>query len=180
MATSTQSTHIRVVEGREIPQPGRWALDPVHSQIQLVARHLMVSKVRGFFRQFAGTLVIADEDGQPDPVQMSIIDELKSQSGNNAIDGPGTINVTNNSATVTGAGTEFSAADVNRRIIIKGVTYVIKSVASATSIALSTSYQAASDTDLQYALGGVLVGQSWEIVLPTDLIKIDAATGLIG
>jgi hypothetical protein len=134
----------------------------------------------GFQWTADGTLVIADEDGQPDPVQMSIIDELKSQSGNNAIDGPGTINVTNNSATVTGAGTEFSAADVNRRIIIKGVTYVIKSVASATSIALSTSYQAASDTDLQYALGGVLVGQSWEIVLPTDLIKIDAATGLIG
>jgi polyisoprenoid-binding protein YceI len=60
MATSTQTTHIRVVEGREVPLPGRWALDPVHSQIQFVARHMMVSKVRGFFREFSGTLLIAE------------------------------------------------------------------------------------------------------------------------
>jgi hypothetical protein len=132
----------------------------------------------GFVWNTDGTLVVA-EDGQPDPVQMSIIDELKSQSGDNAIDGQGTINVTNGSPAVTGAGTLFSGRDVNRRIIIKGVTYVIKSVASETSIVMSTAYQAVTDTGLEYALGGVLVGQSWEIVLPTDLIKIDAATTLI-
>jgi polyisoprenoid-binding protein YceI len=60
MAPSTQTTHIRVVEGREVPLPGRWALDPVHSQIQFVARHMMVSRVRGFFREFSGTLLIAE------------------------------------------------------------------------------------------------------------------------
>ena len=71
MAISTETTHIRVVEGREIPLPGRWALDPVHSQIQFIARHMMVSKVRGFFREFSGTLLIAEvpEDSQ---VQVTI------------------------------------------------------------------------------------------------------------
>ena len=66
MATSNQTTHIRVVEGREVALPGRWALDPVHSQIQFVARHMMVSKVRGFFRDFSATLLIAEvpEDSQ--------------------------------------------------------------------------------------------------------------------
>src|ERR1700738_1648609 len=59
-AMATQTPHIRVVEGREVPPPGRWALDPVHSQIQFVARHMMVSKVRGFFREFSGTLLIAE------------------------------------------------------------------------------------------------------------------------
>jgi polyisoprenoid-binding protein YceI len=58
MTTSAQNTHIRVVEGREIPMPGRWELDPVHSQVQFVARHMMVSKVRGFFRQLDGMLYI--------------------------------------------------------------------------------------------------------------------------
>jgi polyisoprenoid-binding protein YceI len=60
MTTSTQKTHIRVVEGREIPTAGRWALDPVHSQVQFVARHMMVSKVRGFFRELEGMLYIEE------------------------------------------------------------------------------------------------------------------------
>lgn len=60
MATSTQTSATRVVEGREVPLAGRWVLDPVHSQIQFVARHMMVSKVRGFFRNFSGMIVIAD------------------------------------------------------------------------------------------------------------------------
>jgi polyisoprenoid-binding protein YceI len=61
MTTSAQNTYIRVVEGREIPMPGQWALDPVHSQVQFVARHMMVSKVRGFFRELDGTLYIHEE-----------------------------------------------------------------------------------------------------------------------
>src|SRR5690348_10902743 len=60
----TQTTRTRVLEGREIPPPGRWVLDPAHSQIQFVARHMMISKVRGFFREFTGWLRIgvAPED----------------------------------------------------------------------------------------------------------------------
>jgi polyisoprenoid-binding protein YceI len=54
----TQTTRIRVIEGREIPPPGGWVLDPAHSQIQFVARHMMISKVRGFFREFTGRLWI--------------------------------------------------------------------------------------------------------------------------
>ncbi len=55
-----------------------------------------------------------------------IIDELKSQTGDNNVDGVGTITVTENSPNVTGAGTAFTSDDVNKRIIIAGVTYVIK------------------------------------------------------
>ena len=71
MTTSTQKTHIRVVGGREIPMPGRWALDPVHSQVQFVARHMMVSKVRGFFRQLEGMLWI-DEAPELSRVEVTI------------------------------------------------------------------------------------------------------------
>src|SRR5262249_45008147 len=58
--TSTDSTHIRLVEGREVPLAGKWVLDPAHSQIQFIPRHMMLSKVRGFFRDFSGTLRIAE------------------------------------------------------------------------------------------------------------------------
>jgi polyisoprenoid-binding protein YceI len=41
--------------------PGTWTIDPSHSSVGFVARHLMVSKVRGEFRSFAGTLTIAED-----------------------------------------------------------------------------------------------------------------------
>jgi polyisoprenoid-binding protein YceI len=39
---------------------GTWSIDPVHSEVGFVARHLMVSKVRGRFREFSGTIVTAE------------------------------------------------------------------------------------------------------------------------
>lgn len=47
-----------------VPQaltPGTWNVDPSHSSVAFVARHLMVSKVRGAFAGFSGTLTIADD-----------------------------------------------------------------------------------------------------------------------
>jgi len=36
---------------------GTWAIDPVHSEVSFVVRHMMVSKVRGRFDKFEGTIV---------------------------------------------------------------------------------------------------------------------------
>ncbi|MGI9092820.1 MAG: YceI family protein [Mycobacteriales bacterium] len=38
---------------------GSWTIDPVHSTVGLLARHMMVSKVRGKFNTFEGRLVTA-------------------------------------------------------------------------------------------------------------------------
>ncbi|GAB2662428.1 YceI family protein [Gordonia jinhuaensis] len=43
---------------------GTWNIDPVHSTVGFVVRHLMVSKVRGKFDTFSGAITIA-EDGTP-------------------------------------------------------------------------------------------------------------------
>jgi polyisoprenoid-binding protein YceI len=40
---------------------GTWNVDPTHSSVGFVARHLMVSKVRGRFATFSGTVTIAAE-----------------------------------------------------------------------------------------------------------------------
>jgi polyisoprenoid-binding protein YceI len=48
----------RVVDGREAPPAGTWQIDPSHSEIQFSVRHMMISKVRGRFREFAGTIEI--------------------------------------------------------------------------------------------------------------------------
>jgi polyisoprenoid-binding protein YceI len=51
---------------------GSYALDPVHSRIGFVARHAMVTKVRGSFNDFQGTLVIDGEDPRKSSVQVTI------------------------------------------------------------------------------------------------------------
>lgn len=43
-----------------MPETGTWNLDPAHSSIEFVARHLVVTKVRGGFGKFSGTINIAD------------------------------------------------------------------------------------------------------------------------
>jgi polyisoprenoid-binding protein YceI len=45
----------------ELPAAGKWDIDPSHSTVEFVVRHLMVSKVRGRFGSFSGTLSITDD-----------------------------------------------------------------------------------------------------------------------
>ena len=46
---------------------GTWDIDPTHSTVGFSVRHMMVSKVRGYFREFAGSIVTAE-----DPAQSSV------------------------------------------------------------------------------------------------------------
>lgn len=39
---------------------GTWTIDPVHSDVSFTVRHMMVSKVRGQFTRFEGTIVTAE------------------------------------------------------------------------------------------------------------------------
>jgi polyisoprenoid-binding protein YceI len=38
---------------------GTWDIDPMHSTVGFSVRHMMVSKVRGYFREFSGEIVTA-------------------------------------------------------------------------------------------------------------------------
>ncbi len=39
---------------------GTWQIDPVHSEVSFSVRHLMVSKVRGTFSRFSGSIHVGD------------------------------------------------------------------------------------------------------------------------
>ncbi|MEO5680571.1 MAG: YceI family protein [Acidimicrobiales bacterium] len=39
-----------------LPKAGTWSIDPSHSSVEFVVRHLVVSKVKGRFGTFAGTV----------------------------------------------------------------------------------------------------------------------------
>ncbi|MGH9033121.1 MAG: YceI family protein [Acidimicrobiia bacterium] len=60
--TQTQQTP----EPQSVLAPGIWEIDPVHTNVEFVARHLL-SRVRGRFRDFSGQLVIAE-----DPTRSSV------------------------------------------------------------------------------------------------------------
>ncbi|NJP51908.1 hypothetical protein HCJ93_18010 [Streptomyces sp. SBST2-5] len=48
--------------GTELPPPGPWTIDPAHSSVAAVARHLGISSVRGRFTEFTGSVEIAPDD----------------------------------------------------------------------------------------------------------------------
>src|SRR4051794_13915202 len=57
----------RSYAGLTIPAPGTFKIDPTHTRVGFVARHLMVSKVRGSFSDVSGEIRIAE-----DPLQSSV------------------------------------------------------------------------------------------------------------
>jgi polyisoprenoid-binding protein YceI len=57
----TTGTDLRVVDGVQLPAPGHYVLDPNHTRIGFIARHLMVTKVRGSFAEFDGSITVAED-----------------------------------------------------------------------------------------------------------------------
>src|SRR5215211_4037569 len=50
---------IRVIDGRPVPEPGTWEIDPSHQSFEFIARHLM-AKIRGRFPAASGAATIAE------------------------------------------------------------------------------------------------------------------------
>ncbi|WP_433533503.1 YceI family protein [Micromonospora sp. CA-263727] len=57
----------RIWNGMSIPAPGSYQLDTAHKRVGFVALHMMVSPVRGEFREASAHILVAD-----DPLQSSI------------------------------------------------------------------------------------------------------------
>ncbi|WP_433857404.1 YceI family protein [Streptomyces kronopolitis] len=47
--------------GAELPPPGAWTIDPMHSSVAAVAQHLGISSVHGRFTEFSGRIEIAED-----------------------------------------------------------------------------------------------------------------------
>jgi len=62
---------LRTHEDREIPVAGEYTIDPAHSSVEFVGRHLMITKVRGRFPEVSGTIAI-DEEPERSHVEVEI------------------------------------------------------------------------------------------------------------
>jgi polyisoprenoid-binding protein YceI len=61
---------------------GTWDIDEAHSTVGFSVRHMMVSKVRGYFRTFSGVLVTAEDPAQSTveaTIDMDSIDTRQEQ-----------------------------------------------------------------------------------------------------
>ncbi|GAA4854328.1 YceI family protein [Saccharopolyspora rosea] len=59
---------LRRVGGDDLPAPGLWRIDPVHSSVQVTARHLGISSIHGRFNEFSGEVRIGS------PIESSAVD----------------------------------------------------------------------------------------------------------
>jgi polyisoprenoid-binding protein YceI len=75
VSESTNPTGTRDWRGVTVPTPGTFVIDPSHTRVGFVAKHLMVTKVRGSFGEVEGTIVVPD-----DPMQASAEATMQSAS----------------------------------------------------------------------------------------------------
>ena len=74
----------RLAGGAELPAPGRWQIDPGHTELAFTGRHLMLTKVRGRFTGLSGAIQVAEAPG--DSTAEITIDMASVESGNQARD----------------------------------------------------------------------------------------------
>src|SRR5947209_11984619 len=58
-----QGAALRTYEDVTIPEVGTYEIDPSHSVVEFVVRHLGLAKVRGRFDSFSGTIEVGDDPG---------------------------------------------------------------------------------------------------------------------
>ena len=68
---TTQLSIVRTHDDREIPVSGEYAIDPAHTSVEFVGRHLMITKVRGRFPNVSGAVTI-DQEPERSHVEVSI------------------------------------------------------------------------------------------------------------
>ncbi len=110
--------------------PGLWNIDASHSSVGFVARHLMISKVRGTFDTFSGSINVA-ENLADSSVEVSI-DLSSVNTGDAARDGhlksadffasEADQAMTFRSTSITVAGSNGTAGSMTGDLTIRGIT----------------------------------------------------------
>ena len=81
MSTTTTDALDRTVAGQPFPAAGVYTIDGSHSSVEAVARHLVVTKVRGHFNEFEGTITVG-ETPEDSAVQVTIkADSIETKDG---------------------------------------------------------------------------------------------------
>lgn len=186
MADTNTIELTRVVEGHTLPAAGSWSVDQAHSTVEFVARHLMVTKVRGRFSDYDASITIAE---RPEDSRVDVTIRAASiTTGDTARDGHlvsadfldaeqyPTIAFASKSVRPTGPSTWNVAGDLTVHGVTKPVTLTVEFGGVATDPWDNTKafFSASTDFDREsfgltwnqpLAGGGVLVGKKVRVEL---------------
>lgn len=186
------ATLTRTVDGEVMPAPGTFALDPVHTHIGFSVRHMMISKVRGRFSAFNGSLIVGDEPEQASvevEIDLSSVD-TKDPQRDSHLRSPDFFDVVNY-PTMTFRSTRVSSIDgdsfrIDGTLTLHGVTLPV--VLDAVFDGVGTDpyggqrlgFSAAGEIDREafgltwnqtLETGGVLVGKRVRIDIEAELVR---------
>jgi polyisoprenoid-binding protein YceI len=184
---------VREIAGVELPPAGMYTIDPAHSSVEFVVRHLL-SKARGRFTDFGGEVVVGDgiEDSSAsvEIVAASVNtnqemrdNHLKSGDFLLAEDHP-TITFRSKAVRPTGGNTFELDGDLTIRGITKPVTLESEFAGMGVTgqgtpmlgfSAKTTIDREAFDITWNAALetGGVMLGKKVEIQIDVELLKAE-------
>jgi polyisoprenoid-binding protein YceI len=167
---------------------GTWNVDALHSEIGFAARHVMVSRIRGHFNEFAAVVTIAqpfEESTVEATVQMGSVD-THSAGRDTHVMSADLFDVENN-PTMTFKSTMVTDDSLKGDLTIKGITKPVSfdlefgGICAAdpwggTRAGFEATTQINSrDFDLKWnrglAGGGVLIGEKVKIALYVELVR---------
>ncbi|QGN58331.1 YceI family protein [Nostocoides sp. HKS02] len=166
---------------------GTWTVDPAHSELGFVARHLMVTKVRGQFKEFEGTVKVGESIADS---QVSAVAQLGSVDTGSAdrdahLKSADFFDVENN-PTMSFTSTEVTEDSLKGDLTIKGVTKPVEFELDFGGVATDpwgnqkAGFEASTeinrkDWGLEWNValegGGVLVSEKIKINLDIQLLK---------
>lgn len=193
---ATPPAAARVIEGRPVPPAGHWVVDSSHSNVEFVARHLMVAKVRGRFTTYSAEFDIAD---RPEDSALSVtIDAASITTGDDARDGhlrgPDFLdlenhpNITFTSTDIRATGLGDSSWSVTGDFTVRGVTKPLTLQVEFNGVAVDpwdntkAFFSASGEFDRDeygvewnqpLANGGVVVGKKVKIELEIEAAQSD-------
>lgn len=168
-------------------KPGIWNVDASHSEVGFTARHLMVSKVRGQFKDFAAVVTVAQ------PFELSTVEatvrmasiDTSSADRDAHVKSPDFFDVENN-PTMTFTSTRVTDQSLEGLLTIKGVSKQVRfdldfgGVSADPWGGTRAGFEAITeinrkDFDLSWNVaiegGGMLVGEKVKIVLDVQLVQ---------
>ena len=167
--------------------PGTWTVDPAHSEVGFIARHLMVSKVRGQFKDFAAVVTVAQPFEQSTveaAVQLASIDTNSADRDTHLRSGD-FFDIENNPA-MTFKSTKVTDNSLEGDLTIKGITRPVTFDLEFGGLSADpwggtrAGFEATTeinrkDFDLTWNVaiegGGLLVGEKVKIALDVELVQ---------
>ena len=192
---------IRTHDDRDVPVAGVYTIDPAHTSVEFVGRHLMITKVRGRFPDVSGTITINDE---PERSHVEVeINVAKIDTGNADrdahlrsadffdVDNHPTMSFTSTKVEASRSQTWLLTGDLTVRGITRPVTLQVDFDGAGTSPIgdRRISFSAAADVDredwgltwnMALDTGGVLVGKTARVELNVQAVAADVILSALG